>query len=496
MTLSLDGAPAPVTATTLARALAQGGEVWAWIEERCAAGRLHEGDAVQIVGGVRSPARCLLPVIDASGVAIVAEPADGRRALGFVRVVVLARDRRPWTLDAQPWRGILASGSLQRWRIAERLRATSAPVTRTLEQLASQPSLADVERSEAGFYGRADVVAGDEQRASEGLTKTEEVIATRFLHEGARVLVVGCGTGRESFALARRGMHVLGIDIAAGAVAAARRRAADAREAGTGSVSFVVDSLARLDLPFASFDLVLIASDVLCGIPGRHNRIAALKRAHELVAPGGRVVMAARSGRGPARVLIEAPRAALRILGLGHREPGDRFAWQGPPPTRRFVHVYADDVELARELATAGLAYDGRVAGFVVASSELRAPPPAGGIFDAAVETVRVLSVLPQVERARRKAGPAELAATMRLLSEGAPRRAPLERARLRSTIAWCDQVVPFGAGCYRRALLEMALDAGAAQEPLVLGLRRHGLGHAWVGAADTEESFDTVVRF
>lgn len=496
MALSLDGAPAPVSAEALSRALAANGAVWAWIAESSASGRLHEGDAVQIVGGARSAARSLLPVVDAAGVAVVADPADRRVRLGFVRIVCRARDRRPWVLDAQPWRGILASGSVRRWRIAERLRATSAPFTRTLEQLARQPSLAEVEGSEASFYGRADVVAGDEPRAGEGLSKAEEVVATRLLHEAARVLVVGCGTGRESFALARRGMHVLGIDIATGAVAAARRRAADVREAGTGSVSFAVDSLARLELSFASFDLVLIASDVLCGIPGRDNRIAALKRARELVAPGGRVVMAARSGRGPARVLIEAPRAALRILGRGHREPGDRFAWQGPPPTRRFVHIYADDVELARELAPAGLAYDGRVAGFVVAGPDTRAPHPAGGIFDAAAETVRVLSVLPQVERARRKAGPAELAATMRLLSEGAPHRAPLERARLRSTIAWCDQVVPFGAGCYRRALLEMALDAGAAQEPLVLGLRRRGLGHAWVGAADTEESFDTVFRF
>jgi SAM-dependent methyltransferase len=385
---------------------------------------------------------------------------------------------------------------LRRWPRAAARRGASAPMTRTLEQLARQPSLDEVEGNEAGFYDRADVIAGNEQHAGEGLTKAEEVVAERYLEEGGRVLVVGCGTGRESFALARRGMRVLGIDIAASAVAAAQRRASDAREASTGIVSFTVGSLARLDVAVPSFDLVLIASDVLCGIPGRINRIAALTRARSLVEPDGRVVMAACSGRGPARVLIEAPRAALRMLGLGHREPGDRFAWQGPPPTRRFVHVYADDVELARELEAAGLAYDGRIAGFVVACESTRAPRPAGGIFDAAAETVRVLSLLPRVERARQQAGPAELAATMRLLSDGAPYRAPLERARLRSTIAWCDRMVPLGAGCYRRALLEMALDAGAAQEPLVLGLRRHGLGHAWVGAADTEESFDTVARF
>lgn len=502
MALSLDGAPAPVSAKALARALAASGEVWAWVAESCASGRLDEGDAVQIVGDVRSAKRNLLPVIDASGVAVVADPADPRPPLGFVHVVWRARDRRPWPLDAQPWRRMLASGSVRRWRIAERLRAISLPVMRTLEQLARQPSLDEVEGSEAGFYDHAGVVADYEQRVGEGLTGAEEVVAARFLDEGARVLVVGCGTGRESFALAHRGMHVVGIDIAAAAVAIARRHASDAspasdvRETGAGSVSFAIASLARLEVASPPFDLVLIASDVLCGIPGRENRIAALTRARELVKPGGSVIMAVRSGRGPARVLLETPRAALRVLGLGHREPGDRFAWQGPPPTRRFFHVYADDVELARELEPAGLAYDGRLAGFVVARSGSRAPLPADGIFGAAVEAARVLSMLPRVERARQKAGPAALAAAMRLLSEGAPHRDPVERARLRGTIASCDRMVPFGAGCYRRALLEMALDAGAAEEPLVLGLRRHGLGHAWVGVADTEEGFDTIVRF
>jgi SAM-dependent methyltransferase len=505
VTIVLDGMTGPAPAASLARVLATR-DVWAWVDEDCASGRLRRGDSVLI----REPSQrgraasvstrgSMLPVVDASGLAVVSDPDDAREALGFVRAVW--RDRSPWPLDAQPWRSLLATGSTRRWRVAERLRSVTAPMTRTLLQLAKQPSLADVEESEAGFYDRADVVADYERLVDEGLTKAEEILAARFLDAGARVLVVGCGTGRESFALARRGMHVQGIDIAPAAIASAQRRgsvaraATEPREGATGSVSFTTASLAALDLSGPRFDLVLIASDVLCGIPGRANRVAALTRAREGVKHGGMVVMAARAGRGPARLLLETPRAVLRIVGLGHREPGDRLDWQGPPPTLRFVHVYADDVEIAKELELASLAYEGRLAGFVLARSGTRASLPGDGKIDAAVETASVLRMLLRVERARRKMGPAALAAMMRLLSDSAPHRTPLERARLRATIASCDRLVPFGAGCYRRALLEMALDAGAAEEPLVLGLRRHGIGHAWVGAMDTEESFDWVVR-
>jgi SAM-dependent methyltransferase len=500
MTLSLDGRVEPVSSPALSRALAASSELWAWVDEGCASGRLRSGDAVQIVGVARANATSrsarLLPVVDAGGAAIVTDPDDARAPLGFVRAVW--RGRRPWPLDEQPWRSILASGSVRRWRIAERMRAMTVPVIRTLEQLGKTPRLDDVEASEATFYDRPEIVADYERVTEEGLSPAEESVTARFLNEGARVLVVGCGTGREAFAFARRGMHVVGIDISGAAVATARRRATELIDVA-GTVSFENVSLMQYAPAGAPFDFVLVASDVLCGIPGTANRIAALTRARQAARVGAHVVVAARSGRGPLRVLLEAPRAALGLLGLGDRERGDRFAWDGPPATRRFFHVYGDDVELANELAYAGLAYDGRVAGFVVARCEDRARAPAAGVFETALETAletaRVLTVLPRVERARRRSGPGPLAVEMRLIAKGAPHRDALGRARLRGTIAACDRILPPGAGCYRRALLEMALDAGAAGEPLVLGLRRHGLGHAWVGGPDTEESFDWVVR-
>jgi hypothetical protein len=65
------------------------------------------------------------------------------------------------------------------------------------------------------------------------------------------------------------------------------------------------------------------------------------------------------------------------------------------------------------------------------------------------------------------------------------PARAPEQRNTLRRVIRQIDARVPGGPNCYRRALLEMRLDAVAAREPLHLGLRAHGgpnSGHAWLG--------------
>lgn len=61
------------------------------------------------------------------------------------------------------------------------------------------------------------------------------------------------------------------------------------------------------------------------------------------------------------------------------------------------------------------------------------------------------------------------------------------------------DRRWPSGANCYRRVLLEIALDPDAAAETVHLGFRlddTENPGHAWLGDEKPEEPpFDTVVR-
>jgi hypothetical protein len=115
-------------------------------------------------------------------------------------------------------------------------------------------------------------------------------------------------------------------------------------------------------------------------------------------------------------------------------------------------------------------------------------------------DAVSVIARLPVVEVGRRRQGPALLVARMRDLGSRSARRGPAGRARLRFTIRIVDRLMPGGPNCFRRALLETALDAGAAQEDIRCGLSAAGgagSGHAWLPgeapAPDVARSYDAL---
>jgi len=111
-------------------------------------------------------------------------------------------------------------------------------------------------------------------------------------------------------------------------------------------------------------------------------------------------------------------------------------------------------------------------------------------------ELGRVLRVLPEVEIGRRREGPEPLAARLRRRARRA--RGEKGREELRRVIRWVDARMPGGPNCYRRVLLETVLDAGAARERIVLGLRKGGgkaSGHAWLEGQDEGEGYEARFR-
>jgi hypothetical protein len=62
----------------------------------------------------------------------------------------------------------------------------------------------------------------------------------------------------------------------------------------------------------------------------------------------------------------------------------------------------------------------------------------------------------------------------------------------LARVVHWLDHVIPGGPNCYRRALVLVALDPDAADEPFVLGLNVPNTGprgHAWVERGDSSSA-------
>lgn len=103
-------------------------------------------------------------------------------------------------------------------------------------------------------------------------------------------------------------------------------------------------------------------------------------------------------------------------------------------------------------------------------------------------EVCNVLRALPRLEQARHAHGPRPVLELVRRQARRAPRRGEASRRCLRRAIRWVDACMADGGNCYRRALLEIALDRGAARAPLALGFARQGdrlTGHAWVEGED-----------
>ncbi len=236
-------------------------------------------------------------------------------------------------------------------------------------------------------------------------------------------------------------------------------------------------------------DVVWIAPGVYERVTGREARVALLRRASELSSDA--VVLALRVGdegsRLP-RLLVDPPRRLLRSLSSDVPEAGDRFEGEG------FVHRFYDEEPLLGEAIAAGLAITAQRGPWYV----LRRARPGASCERAdsfALELVRVVAIAKTVERARRETAPEQAVGLARALGARREARAPIGRARLRRAIGWVDAMMPGGANCYRRVLLELALDAAAARETLVFGLDVGRTGH--VAFKDREDTpFDVAFEF
>jgi 2-polyprenyl-3-methyl-5-hydroxy-6-metoxy-1,4-benzoquinol methylase len=104
---------------------------------------------------------------------------------------------------------------------------------------------------------------------------------------GARVLDVGCGVGRWSTRLARRGARVTGIDLSPTMIREAQRRASASHVSDR--CRFLVQDLAQLEAG-EQFDLILGVT-VLQHILDTGAWCAAMRRMTEHLAPAGRMVL-------------------------------------------------------------------------------------------------------------------------------------------------------------------------------------------------------------
>lgn len=183
-----------------------------------------------------------------------------------------------------------------------------------------------------------------------GLDPWERRVYGTWLRPADRVLLVGCGTGRDLVGLIELGCRVTGLDPAPTAVRRARQHLARRNLTAEVLCGFVED--APLE---AAYEAVVFSPTAYANVPQAANRIATLKRLRDHLATGGRLLLTYAERTDHPRRSLKLLRLATRLAGADwHPEPGD-IAERDPYDRRlpSFEHRFTPE-EIARECGAAG----------------------------------------------------------------------------------------------------------------------------------------------
>lgn len=181
----------------------------------------------------------------------------------------------------------------------------------------------------------------------EGLMPWEREFYGRFLRPGDRVLVVGCGAGRDLVALVQQGHRAEGLEPVPRCAEAARENLR--RRGLSAPVATAWIETAPLEGPYDAF---VLSWECYSYIVGSGARVAVLERLRRSLGPGGRILLSYAAAQSPTRPLLAA---AARLGGAGCRlEPGDRFFAVGGGRFLHFQHEFRLG-EIAEEAGRAGL---------------------------------------------------------------------------------------------------------------------------------------------
>ena len=152
--------------------------------------------------------------------------------------------------------------------------------------LYTSAALTPLEEMRDGVVASWNDFIADEREIGHGLAWWERNIADQYLKAGDRVLVVGCGSGRDVSAFVERGCVVTGIDPAERALTRAREYLKRHGRSAELERAFFEDW--RCDLVF---DVVWFSWFAYGYVPDSRRRVEMLKKAARNVSPGGVLVL-------------------------------------------------------------------------------------------------------------------------------------------------------------------------------------------------------------
>ncbi len=188
-----------------------------------------------------------------------------------------------------------------------------------------------------------------------GLWKSEEYIFDKYFEKDRSILDIGCGTGRTTFGLYKRGYdHIVGLDLSPSMVEEARKIS---EENGV-DIKFIVGDATDLKFEDGSFDYALFSFNGIMQIPQKKNRIKALSEIRRVLKEGGIFIFTTHD-RENNQKYKEVWREEERIWKAGEQderlyEYGDKIIESEDENRDLFIH-FPDREEVLESLSKANL---------------------------------------------------------------------------------------------------------------------------------------------
>jgi SAM-dependent methyltransferase len=184
-----------------------------------------------------------------------------------------------------------------------------------------------------------------------GLMEWERAFYFRFLEPADRILLVGCGTGRDLIGLLERGYRVEGLDLVPECIGTARRLL-EQRRLSAPLYSGGIETIALQ----SHYDAVIFSWFCYGLVPHGDARVVTLRRVAGALAPGGRILVSYIPAAPASRTAFVLARLVARLAGSDWQpEDDDVIRLSGRRRTiARYAHSFPP-AQLAAEAQAAGL---------------------------------------------------------------------------------------------------------------------------------------------
>lgn len=126
----------------------------------------------------------------------------------------------------------------------------------------------------------------DEKRWNSARSEIDQILQLVNIPPGSKILDLGCGLGRHSLELSRRGYKVTGIDLCTSYLSEARKKAASENL----DIEFIQGNI--LDFKrVGSFDLIISLFTSFGYFEDMSDNLKIIKNAHDSLIPGGKILI-------------------------------------------------------------------------------------------------------------------------------------------------------------------------------------------------------------